>query len=347
MSTVVVGAGLAGLMAGRALVEAGHEVVLLDKGRSPGGRLATRRIGPATLDHGAQFFTVRSPSVRRARRALGIDRSGPRVVPRLRRGRRASPLRRHRRDERAGQAPGRRARRALLDAGLRHPRPARTDRAWSVGLDDGTAIAADAIDPDLPAAAVVLAADHRRGRAARRTCAAPTTTARSPCSRVLDRPSAVPAPGGVQDADETFSFIGDNEAKGVSAVPAVTFHARPDWSLERWDRPPDEVARRADRAGPPVAGRRGRRRVPAQAVAVRHPRSRSGQTRAGGRRTRPGPSFSPGTPSPVHASRAQRCPASPRPRRSRGAREIQRPPDRARGPRRPSGPRRARSSASW
>ena len=39
---------------------AGHEVVVLDKGRSPGGRLATRRIGEATLDHGAQFFTVRS-----------------------------------------------------------------------------------------------------------------------------------------------------------------------------------------------------------------------------------------------------------------------------------------------
>ena len=60
MRVAIVGAGLAGLMAGRTLAEAGHEVVLLDKGRSPGGRLATRRIGAATLDHGAQFFTVRS-----------------------------------------------------------------------------------------------------------------------------------------------------------------------------------------------------------------------------------------------------------------------------------------------
>ena len=47
-------------MAGRALVAAGHEVVLFDKGRSPGGRLATRRIEGARLDHGAQFFTVRT-----------------------------------------------------------------------------------------------------------------------------------------------------------------------------------------------------------------------------------------------------------------------------------------------
>ena len=33
---------------------------MLDKGRTVGGRLATRRIGAASIDHGAQFFTVRS-----------------------------------------------------------------------------------------------------------------------------------------------------------------------------------------------------------------------------------------------------------------------------------------------
>ena len=35
-----------------------YEVVVLDKGRGVGGRMATRRIGEATLDHGAQFFTT-------------------------------------------------------------------------------------------------------------------------------------------------------------------------------------------------------------------------------------------------------------------------------------------------
>ncbi|MSO32728.1 MAG: FAD-dependent oxidoreductase, partial [Ilumatobacteraceae bacterium] len=57
---VVVGAGIAGLTAARALSHAGHSVIVLDKGRSVGGRMATRRIGDATVDHGAQFFTVRS-----------------------------------------------------------------------------------------------------------------------------------------------------------------------------------------------------------------------------------------------------------------------------------------------
>ncbi len=62
MRIIIIGAGLAGLIAARELDAAGADVLVLDKGRSPGGRLATRRVGGATLDHGAQFFTVRSPA---------------------------------------------------------------------------------------------------------------------------------------------------------------------------------------------------------------------------------------------------------------------------------------------
>ncbi|MCZ2097620.1 MAG: FAD-dependent oxidoreductase [Anaerolineae bacterium] len=59
---LVVGAGLAGLMAARTLVEQGARVIVVDKGRSVGGRLATRRIDGGVADHGAQFFTVRDPA---------------------------------------------------------------------------------------------------------------------------------------------------------------------------------------------------------------------------------------------------------------------------------------------
>jgi renalase len=56
---------MAGLSAGRALTTRGAQVVILDKGRGPGGRMATRRLTglhntPLPCDHGAQFFTVRS-----------------------------------------------------------------------------------------------------------------------------------------------------------------------------------------------------------------------------------------------------------------------------------------------
>ena len=64
MRTVIIGAGLSGLMAARSLHDAGVEVTVIDKGRGVGGRLATRRIGDARFDHGAQFFTVRSDEFR-------------------------------------------------------------------------------------------------------------------------------------------------------------------------------------------------------------------------------------------------------------------------------------------
>ena len=47
--SIVIGAGIAGLLAARQLAEAGRDVTVLDKGRGVGGRLATRRIGEATI----------------------------------------------------------------------------------------------------------------------------------------------------------------------------------------------------------------------------------------------------------------------------------------------------------
>ncbi|MBA3871505.1 MAG: FAD-dependent oxidoreductase [Anaerolineae bacterium] len=57
---LIIGAGLSGLSAAHELSEHGLSVTLVDKGRSVGGRLATRRIGDGLADHGAQFFTARS-----------------------------------------------------------------------------------------------------------------------------------------------------------------------------------------------------------------------------------------------------------------------------------------------
>lgn len=57
---LIVGGGIAGLLAARVLRERGVRVVMADKAVRVGGRLATRRIGPGRGDHGAQFFTVRT-----------------------------------------------------------------------------------------------------------------------------------------------------------------------------------------------------------------------------------------------------------------------------------------------
>ena len=58
----VVGAGLAGVSAAHTLDAHGWDVVAFDKGRGPGGRMSTRRDGPDRYDHGAQYFTARTPA---------------------------------------------------------------------------------------------------------------------------------------------------------------------------------------------------------------------------------------------------------------------------------------------
>ena len=55
----VIGAGVAGLVVARDLAAAA-EVVVFEKSRGYGGRMATRRAPPYEFDHGAQFFTARA-----------------------------------------------------------------------------------------------------------------------------------------------------------------------------------------------------------------------------------------------------------------------------------------------
>jgi renalase len=60
---IVIGAGLGGLAAAAELRGRGHDVLVIDKGRGVGGRMATRRVGNLRMDHGAQFFTLRDSRI--------------------------------------------------------------------------------------------------------------------------------------------------------------------------------------------------------------------------------------------------------------------------------------------
>ena len=78
MKISVVGAGISGCVCAYRLAKAGHEVTLLEKGRGVGGRMSTRRMNGARIDHGAQFFTVRDS---RINELLKIWQSKGVVVP--------------------------------------------------------------------------------------------------------------------------------------------------------------------------------------------------------------------------------------------------------------------------
>jgi renalase len=242
---LVIGAGLAGLAAARTLQEAGRRAVVLDKGRGPGGRLATRRMGRAVLDHGAQFFTVRS------------DELAAQVADWTERGL-VAPWCHGFDDDPDG-----------------HPRYVATGGMNSLakdlarGLDVRTGLQADAVIPVADGFAVSFAggqAPPEEGGACIATPPVPQTldllaaggvglaSATADALRALryhpvlallvrlDRDPGLPAPGGIQQPDHpVYTFIADNRAKGISPEPAVTFHTAHALAADRWHRPDAEV----------------------------------------------------------------------------------------------------------
>jgi renalase len=60
-TVAVIGAGIAGLAAAREFTNAGIAVRVFEKSQGLGGRMATRRAGALSFDHGAQYFTARDP----------------------------------------------------------------------------------------------------------------------------------------------------------------------------------------------------------------------------------------------------------------------------------------------
>jgi len=242
MRVVVVGAGLAGLTAARKLSDAGHHVVVFDKGRSPGGRLATRRIGSSRFDHGAQFFTIRS------------DEFAALVQPHLDaglafewcRGFSAQGDGYPRYAVRAGMSAWAKALAVGLDVRCNtlvfaiRPGAANSGAAWEVALDDGTSVPADALVVTCPLAqsySLIVSAE----------VALPEELVRTEYDRtiallaVLDCAPAVGEPGGLNNPTETLSFVADNQRKGISDAPALTVHAAAGWSDQHWDRSSDEL----------------------------------------------------------------------------------------------------------
>lgn len=62
MTVIVVGAGISGVAAARTMRDAGLPVVVLDRGRAIGGRMASRRTDGRVVDTGASYFTVSEPA---------------------------------------------------------------------------------------------------------------------------------------------------------------------------------------------------------------------------------------------------------------------------------------------
>jgi hypothetical protein len=238
-SCLIVGAGMAGLTAAGALQARGWSVVLLDKGRGVGGRMATRRIGESRLDHGAQFFTVRDARFQEA--AHRWERAGW-----------VGPWFAESGHVRYRASGGMNA----LAKHLSEPFDVRTETkvAQAEPADDGWRVTTEAGEL-FRAGALLLTPPAQQSAALLGTCLErfPSAIASAlngvdydPCFAllvVLDGASQVPPPGYIRPGGGPVEWIADNTQKGISAgAAALTIHARADFSRQYLEAPQEDVA---------------------------------------------------------------------------------------------------------
>lgn len=241
---LIIGAGLTGLVAANALSSRGRRSIVLDKGRSVGGRLATRRMPGldgriARLDHGAQFFTVRSPDF--AELVHEWRRAG--VVREWCRGFNGAGDGYPRYCAEAGMSTIAKllAATADVECGVELRSLAGFDATLSAATEDGRRWESNAVIVTSPVPQSLALCEN--GWLALPEDAETSLRAVTyvPCFALLvtiDRASLVPYPGGLQlteDDDDIFSFVGDNMAKDISEVPAITFHVNDRTSIARFD----------------------------------------------------------------------------------------------------------------
>lgn len=263
---MVIGSGVAGLAAALQVRRAGMDVHVLDKGKSAGGRLATRRMtesaGPGgTLDYGAQYLTVRHPEFQswvRSWEKAGVlciwsrgfaeGHSGMRTTlePRYRGVTGMRGIAHHL----AADLP--------VTQGTLVTAVAWRDGAWEVTDGSGTVRRADALvlTPPVPQSLSLLY-DSR--------VSLPDSIVHEllhvsywPCMAllvVLDGESGVPEPGGVWLNGEPIAWMADNRRKGISPdATTVTIHAGHVFSRGHWDEPDDHVVHSLLSAAAPWLG---------------------------------------------------------------------------------------------
>lgn len=244
---LIIGAGLSGLAAARALAQAGYPSRIIDKGRSVGGRLATRRIADGLADHGAQFFTARSEVWKHQVAQWQSDdlvtvwsngfSDGHRQVesfdghPRyITRGGMNALARRLAAD--AGELAS-----FHLETRIVSVEP--LDTGWRAVAESGTRWTGPALllTPPVPQSLALLGASTGRLSSAQRDALSQIVYA--PCVAglyVITGETRLPHPGALQRPDADVTWIADNQRKGISpAARVITLHAGARLSQSLWD----------------------------------------------------------------------------------------------------------------
>ncbi|MBI1277341.1 MAG: NAD(P)-binding protein [Anaerolineaceae bacterium] len=246
---LIVGAGLSGLVAAGKVAERGLSVTLVDKGRSVGGRLATRRIGEGLADHGAQFFTVRSSEFQQCvDEWLAEDlvyvwshgfSDGERTqeqfdgYPRYATKGGMNALAKH-----LAQQLGKKA---DIHVNVKITSISQMGGDWQAQGENGDVYSAKALLMTSPVPQSLTLLGSIRDKLKPHDRKALERITYLPCVAGLFRVEGevnIPEPGALQRPDAVLSWIADNQRKGISPqARVITVHAAGSISQNLWDLP--------------------------------------------------------------------------------------------------------------
>ncbi len=247
---LIVGAGIAGLMAAHRLEAAGKMVVVVDREERVGGRMITEHVAGGWADTGAQFFTVRDPEFGRfvaewLAEGLIFEWStgwsdGSLLPP----ADDAHP--RYAAYEGLTAVPRRLAQNLTIHKAVNIETVMPAVAGWLAVADSGAAYQCQALilTPPAPLSLALLAAEQVALAAADQAALAAITYA--PCLTAVCHINGainLPEPGALQRPDHPISWIADNQRKGTSPrVCLVSVHVNPTYSRLWWLSPDVELA---------------------------------------------------------------------------------------------------------
>ena len=243
---IVIGGGITGLIIATVLQRRGIKVTVLDKGRDIGGRLATRRISheesiKGVFDYGAQYFSVTNPKFQ----VWVDDWLKHNVIKEWCQGGSEA-------DEKTRYCGinGTRGIAKYLAKNLDvciNTKVAEVsyNKKWLVKTENDRQYQGDMLVMTSPvpqslslldASLIVLPLEIRFSleQIEYDSCIAVLA--------LLEKPSNIPAPGGISLEDDSLAWLADNHQKGISPDGyAVTLHATPKFSEDYWDSDDAEI----------------------------------------------------------------------------------------------------------
>jgi len=265
-SCLIVGGGIAGLMAATVLQRHGLDVTVLDKGRGIGGRLATRRLTysaeiEGVFDYGAQYFTVSDREFQ-----VWVDQwLAEGVITEWSQGffQESDSFKSSHKTCYRGTKSNRSLAQYLAQSLTVHTNTPVTqlswqDDHWQVQTQTGEIFQSDRLilTPPVPQSltlldnsGIALTPDIRQKL---------EKVAYYPCITMLallEKPSQIPAPGGLWGSGNPLGWIASNDQKGISARGyAVTLQAEPEFSQDYWDKENEAIAQELLKAAAPWLG---------------------------------------------------------------------------------------------